>query len=331
MTASGTAVFTNPDEYGAGFGDASVNVFLTGRGDFKARLTWLKLRHLHLFRCREDVPSIAYISLAPLRSFVSFPLPSSSPPIWNGVKLQLGDIVLHSRGECAHRWTKGACQWALVSVPPNQLAHYCRVLAEADLTDRPVGRILRPHRDMAMRLRRLLSKACNLAETTSEIFAHLEAARALEQEFIHALVNCLTADNAYNSPASRQRQADIMTRFESALCTEFDKRPRVSELCATIGVPERTLSACCVKFFGLSPARYIRLRRLNLVRAELQRADPASASVAQIAQHYWFSELGRFATTYRALFGESPSATLRRARANSAGITYSTPPPSPKQ
>jgi hypothetical protein len=60
------------------------------------------------------------------------------------VKLQLADIVLHSPGERAHQWTKGVCQWALVSLPQNQLAHYCRVVVEADLTDPPVGQILRP-------------------------------------------------------------------------------------------------------------------------------------------------------------------------------------------
>jgi transcriptional regulator GlxA family with amidase domain len=97
---------------------------------------------------------------------------------------------------------------------------------------------------------------------------------------------------------------------------DFDKQPSVSELCAIIRVSERTLSTCSVKYLGLSPAQYIRLRRLNLVRAALLRAGPTTASVAQIAQQYWFSELGRFARTYRKLFGESPSATLRRARTN---------------
>ena len=320
MTASGTAVFTNPDDYGAGLGDASVDLVLTGPGDFKAHLTWLKLRHLHVFRGREDVPSIAHISLTPLRTFVSFPVPSPSPPVWNGVRLQLGDIFLHSHGERAHRWTKGACRWALISLPPDQLAHYCRVLAEADLTERAIGQILRPSPSAAVRLRRLLSKACNLVETKPEIFSHSQAARAVEQEFIHALVNCLTVDAACGSEVIRQRQADVMTRFENALRTDFGKQPSVSELCATIGVPERTLRIYCVKFLGLSPARYIRLRQLNLARAELRRADSASTTVAQIAQHYGFSELGRFAVRYRTLFGEYPSATLRREAANSAEI-----------
>lgn len=327
MTAKGTAVFTDPDEYRAGVCDASFDLVLTGHGDFKAHLTWLKLRHLHMFRGREDIPSIAYISLAPLRTFVSFPLPSPSPLVWNGVKLQLGDIVLHSRGERAHRWTKSACEWALVSLPPDQLARYCRVLAESDLTDQPVGRILHPQLGAAVRLRRLFSRACDIAGTRPEIFAHSEAARAFEQEFIHALVNCLTGHDAYRRLSIRQRQADIMMRFENALRMEFGKQPSVSELCTTIGLPERTLRTCCVKFLGLGPARYIRLRRLNLVRAELRRADPATASVAQIARSHRFSELGRFAAAYRTLFGESPSATLGKARAKSSRNCIARSPP----
>jgi transcriptional regulator GlxA family with amidase domain len=55
----------------------------------------------------------------------------------------------------------------------------------------------------------------------------------------------------------------------------------------------------------------MRLRRLNLVRAELRRADPDTTSVAQIARRHCFSELGRFAAVYRQIFGESPSTTLR--------------------
>lgn len=46
MTENGTATFTNPADYQTGIGDANVSLVLTARGDFKARLTWLKLRHL---------------------------------------------------------------------------------------------------------------------------------------------------------------------------------------------------------------------------------------------------------------------------------------------
>jgi transcriptional regulator GlxA family with amidase domain len=84
-------------------------------------------------------------------------------------------------------------------------------------------------------------------------------------------------------------------------------------LCAAIDVPERTLRVCCAEFLGMSPSRYLLLRRLNMARSALRRADPATASVAEIARSCQFLEPGRFAVAYRTFFGEMPSATLRRS------------------
>jgi transcriptional regulator GlxA family with amidase domain len=58
--------------------------------------------------------------------------------------------------------------------------------------------------------------------------------------------------------------------------------------------------------------RYILLRRLNEARPTLRRANPSAVSVAQVARNHQFLELGRFAVTFRAIFGESPSTTLHR-------------------
>ena len=51
---------------------------------------------------------------------------------------------------------------------------------------------------------------------------------------------------------------------------------------------------------------------MNLARKALLQADPATATVTGIATDHGFWELGRFSVAYRALFGETPSASLRR-------------------
>jgi transcriptional regulator GlxA family with amidase domain len=51
-----------------------------------------------------------------------------------------------------------------------------------------------------------------------------------------------------------------------------------------------------------------------MARAALRRSDSTTASVADVAREYGFSEFGRFAVVYRTMFGETPSTTLRRAR-----------------
>jgi len=83
-------------------------------------------------------------------------------------------------------------------------------------------------------------------------------------------------------------------------------------LCELIGVTDRTLRSCCAEFIGISPQRYMLLRRLKQVRAALFDADPGTASVAELARHHGFTQLGRFAGMYRAVFGEPPSTTLGR-------------------
>jgi transcriptional regulator GlxA family with amidase domain len=69
---------------------------------------------------------------------------------------------------------------------------------------------------------------------------------------------------------------------------------------------------CCAEFLGVSPTRYLLLRRLNEVRWALRLAGPSMITVEEVARKHQFLELGRFAVMYRATFGESPSATLQR-------------------
>jgi AraC-like DNA-binding protein len=198
-------------------------------------------------------------------------------------------------------------------LPPEELAACAKALTGVKITLPPVGRVLRPSRTAAARLLRLHSKVSRLAETRHELIANPEVTRALEQELLHALVNCLTADVAVGGNVeTRRHHADIMVRFEEALTAYADRRFTLPELCAAIGVPERTLRMCCAEFLGMGPTRYLLLRRLNKARSALLRANPATASVAEIARDCQFMEPGRFAVTYRTIFGEIPSATLRR-------------------
>jgi len=87
----------------------------------------------------------------------------------------------------------------------------------------------------------------------------------------------------------------------------------VPELCKLVGVPERTLRKCTQQHLGMSPHRYLLRRRILLARRALLRGDPSAGTVTSIAIRHGFWELGRFSALYRKLFGEVPSATLRRS------------------
>ena len=62
----------------------------------------------------------------------------------------------------------------------------------------------------------------------------------------------------------------------------------------------------------MGPIRFLNLRRMHLAHRALLRADPSKSTVTRTVADHGFWELGRFSVAYRALFGESPSETLRR-------------------
>jgi AraC-like DNA-binding protein len=310
MAEGGTFKFSALDGYEAAFGDIRISLTITGAGDFKARLIRLKLNHLEAYWCSENLPRIAYISLPSDRIVVSFPLVTASIT-YAGVALRDGDFVVHGRGQSMHQRSHGACQWGLISLSAAQLGRYGKALTGREIPLPHETRILHPAREETSRFLGLFRQACHVAEARRKLIEHPEVARALEQDMLHSTIHCLV-DDADDGHKTRHHHAATMVRFEEALDRHLDHKLKLPELCAEIGVPERTLRFCCTEFLGLSPTRYLLLRRLNEARAALRRADPSKATVAQVAREHHFLELGRFAVTYRTIFGESPSATLQR-------------------
>jgi len=135
----------------------------------------------------------------------------------------------------------------------------------------------------------------------------------MEHDLIEALVGCL-ASEAERDLGGWRRHKQVMDRLERAVAAGPALQMSVPQLCAALDVPERTLRLCCAEFLGISPSRYLRLRRLRLAHIALRAVGPAPASAAEVARRYGFSQLGRFTRAYRATFGETPSTTLRRAK-----------------
>lgn len=63
---------------------------------------------------------------------------------------------------------------------------------------------------------------------------------------------------------------------------------------------------------GVSPMTYLRQVRLRRAHEALLESDSSSATVASIAYHWGFTNLGRFAAAHADRYGEAPSEALRR-------------------
>lgn len=114
---------------------------------------------------------------------------------------------------------------------------------------------------------------------------------------------------------ARQEQSRIVKIAEDHALAHVGERLYVSDLCRVTRVGERTLEVAFKQTLGLTPVAYLARLRLHRVRDALQTPSRSAKTVSSIALDWGFWHFGEFARAYRACFGEPPSETLRRHRA----------------
>jgi AraC-like DNA-binding protein len=175
----------------------------------------------------------------------------------------------------------------------------------------PFGRILRPLSADRRQLFRLHADAVRLAETSLSRIEHPEVARAVEQDLIWALVNCLTnAEPRAESPVMR-RHARVMAQFEQARMAHPDRAMLLSEIREAIDVSESTLRTASLELLAMEPGRYLLLRTLEHVR--LAHAVSGVGEGTEVMKRHGFAELHHFMTAYRDAFGQFPRMTPGQA------------------
>ncbi|MGF6231350.1 AraC family ethanolamine operon transcriptional activator [Inquilinus ginsengisoli] len=85
----------------------------------------------------------------------------------------------------------------------------------------------------------------------------------------------------------------------------------VTQLARRLGVSSEILRSAFKETVGVGPGLWLRLKRLDGARRDLLAADGSDRTVSDIAMKWGFWHLGRFSAYYAALYGESPSRTVR--------------------
>ncbi|MGY2439539.1 helix-turn-helix domain-containing protein [Pseudomonas sp. SDO52101_S400] len=111
----------------------------------------------------------------------------------------------------------------------------------------------------------------------------------------------------------RAEERTTMKRVGEWAADSPEETLNLLELSQVAGVSLRQLQQTFKAYTGMSPTQWLRLRRLNGARRELLRGAASGTTVAEVAMNWSFWHLGRFSNSYRALFDELPSETLKRS------------------
>jgi AraC-like DNA-binding protein len=303
--------FSDPFPYQTSVRAADMKIFPTVKGEFRGQVTQIVMNELWMQRFHENLARVHKGTVRPGRKIFSF-LSQVQPEVYHcGRLLSQGELIAEDY-EVQHVRTMGDFHLGCISLAPEELVRASKAIAGCEFDVERTKRSIRPSPDLMRRLLELHETAERLAKTTPEFFELPEVARAFEQQSIHVLIRCLTEGSVSTTNSGTLRKESIVARFEEFLEANPNSPLYLTEVCAAVGVAERTLRFACEEHVGMGPIRYLNLRRMHLVRRALVRALPSTVTVTRIATDHGFWELGRFAVAYRTLFGEMPSETLKR-------------------
>lgn len=202
---------------------------------------------------------------------------------------------------------RGVVRWAGVGVPVDSSLIAPQLLASACSGAGPRARSALPYLDR-------LRWAAERAIFSNIDFSDPAAATAAEEEVAICMTHVLErstklTDRHVGRPQfSRSR---VIARTLQLIEANEGQPLFIGDLCRATQVSERTLRNIFHELFGVGPMRLLKVRQLREIRAALLRADPQRDTVTRIAARFGIWDFSLFARNYKALFGESPSRTLR--------------------
>lgn len=243
----------------------------------------------------------------------------------NGVAVRPGQLLVATAGSRIVIITEPGHESVAILVPPevvrSQLAGWRRgaalALEGAEFLSVPAAR----SRDLFEWGKRLT----RLAEQHPARFARGKAAPGAAKgallRLLRAALDSARAPRYGRGDRTLKGHGRIVRLAEEYAAAHLGDHLYVEDLCAALGVSERTLEYAFAKIVHMSPVAYLRRLRLHRVRQALRSAKRGSTTVSIEALNGGFSHFGEFSRAYKDCFGELPSETLRRAAEGPGGRT----------
>src|SRR6516164_2953755 len=111
MPGSRASVFGEAEDFQAALStDGVAGLLVTGRGQFRARLTQVRLDGWRLAAVGEEQSRIAFVAVPASMVLVSFPIGGGPSPVWAGSEIRTGEMITLGAGQRLHARTLGPCR-----------------------------------------------------------------------------------------------------------------------------------------------------------------------------------------------------------------------------
>ena len=140
-----------------------------------------------------------------------------------------------------------------------------------------------------------------------------QALNLIANDLVPLLIQSIPIKGRTAPALKSSRRSRLIAQAEQEMVAHLDKPLTLKDLAKRLGSSSSALSYGFQDLFGMSPMRYLKVRRLNGVRQCLKASDPDRCKIETLANQFGFWSAGHFARDYKAMFGELPSETLHAA------------------
>ena len=144
MPSSTVRTFTDPDAYHAAIRHTHAEGIVTGRGQFHAELTLVRLNRVSLHRSDETLPRLTYSAVDPALFLVAFPVHRDQQLYLGGLEMAHGDIFAFRAGSEAYNRLAAGCRWGSIFLTHEDIAAAGEAIVARELTAPPVTHRIKP-------------------------------------------------------------------------------------------------------------------------------------------------------------------------------------------
>jgi len=233
---------------------------------------------------------------------------TSAPPgcRWCGIDLDAGTLLIYGPGAEHTAVNPAGVSFSFAATTQEALAERSELLG-ASISPPPRGQVhVLPPEPRASVL------AHSVVGWVEASVAGTRQTHGGDEPLLDAMIGALSTGRRLHRVGAERR---LDSRRIANVCIEYaqaaGRMPSISEMCLVAHVSERRLRRAFNEEYETSPASFFRTWGLDRARRVLRSCAPIQGTVTRVALDLGFAHLGRFSVRYKALYGESPSTTLR--------------------
>jgi AraC family transcriptional regulator, ethanolamine operon transcriptional activator len=306
--------FTEPEQVTDAQAGVFCRVIPKGPDPFEAALLAIRMGDVTL-NIGHVSPCLGLLRTAPDRAALQLPLEGTESLVLNTVPYGPNMVGTYAGGAELLRASIRPNSFATLTLPFDSAERLLEPLAKSRLLQPRRSALLQTRPTSWEQVRQIISAAKATASTNPDIFKTEQPRCALRDALLEAardLVS-LEPDAEVHFPRSVHARRRIIVAADEYLRAHMDRPIYTDELCEAIATSASGLAEAFRAAFGVSPHRFLKLRRLSMVRTALRSPEGRTPLVKSIALLHGFWHQGQFALEYRKTFGEMPSETLARA------------------